>query len=109
MNDRTVQIEKGLFPLWDEHITDTRHTDAELSVNRPDRAGSVFKADMPWEGNNSCSFSVIHDGGVYRMYYEGRDWPQTHKTYICLAESADGLEWTRPCITKRPKECSPSA
>ena len=51
---------------------------------------------MPWEGNNSCSFSVIHDGSVYRMYYEGRDWPQTHKTYICLAESADGLEWTRP-------------
>ena len=96
MNDKAVHIEKGMFPFWDEYLTDTRHTDAWLSVNRPDRAGNVFRADMPWEGNNSCSFAVLRDGGRYLMYYEGRDWPETHQTFICLAVSGDGLNWTRP-------------
>ena len=92
----SVNLAPGMYPFWDEYLTDTRFTDAVLSVNRPDRAGNVFTADAPWEGNNSCSFSVVRDGDVYRMYYEGRDWPESHPTVICCAESSDGLNWVRP-------------
>lgn len=86
----------GLVPFWDDSITDTRFTDAVLSVNRPDRIGNVFVTDSPWEGNNCDFFSIVNDGSIYRMYYLGWDYPSTHRFYICYAESSDGIEWVKP-------------
>ena len=66
-----MHLTKGLYPFWDDLMTDARFTDATLSVNHPDRVGNVFSTDAPWEGNNSDFFSIIREDGFYRMYYLG--------------------------------------
>ena len=91
-----MHLTKGLYPFWDDLMTDTRFTDATLSVNRPTRVGNVFKTDESWEGNNSDFFTVIPEDGYFRMYYLGSDHPGTHGWNICYAESRDGITWEKP-------------
>ncbi len=91
-----IELTRGSYMFWDEHLTDTQHTDAVLSVNRPDRAGNVFSADKPWEGNQCDSFTVIKEEGYYRLYYRGKNYPETHGETVCYAESTDGITWERP-------------
>ena len=42
-----MNVIKGLYPFWDDLMTDTRFTDAALSVNRPTRVGNVFEPMRP--------------------------------------------------------------
>ena len=97
-----LHIAKGLEPLWDDYLVDTRYTDARLSVNKPQRIGSVMTFDKPWEGKATCYFHIIKDDDIYRMYYLGwnvgcRNLPH-EGFYVCYAESKDGLEWVRPSL-----------
>ncbi len=55
----------------------------------------IMKGDAPWEGwGPNLGGTVIRDGGKLRMYYyciaDGEP------TKVCMAESKDGLNWTRP-------------
>jgi len=89
---------KGLIPLWDEYVADRARTNAVLSVNQPERAGSVFVCDAPWEGD--CDFfNIVKDDGLYRMYYILKG-PLFKGVYpglmIGYAESKDGLHWVKP-------------
>ena len=93
-----MHLTKGLYPFWDDLMTDHRFTDATLSVNRPIKVGTVFKADKPWEGNNSDFFSIVKDDELYRMYYIAWDFPATHPLYLCYAESKDGINWEKPAL-----------
>jgi len=77
---------------------------ARLQMHRPVRREIVFRADAPWEGNGSAYQSVFRDGDCIRMYYRGGHHPAS-KAYeadpvswetLCLAESTDGVHWTRP-------------
>ena len=74
----------------------------ELRMHHPRRGGVVLKLDRPWEGIVCGYFTVIHDGGRYRMYYRGRpstsrrDGEPEAREVTCYAESADGKKWTRP-------------
>lgn len=77
-----------------------------LQLHRPRRAGVALRLDRPWEGIISGYFTVIHDGGKYRMYYRGRpsmvsprlarDGSAEARELTCYAESCDGKTWTRP-------------
>jgi len=83
---------KGLIPLWDTQIVDMQSTDAVLSSNQPERAGSVFVCDSPWEGN--CDFfNVINDDGLYRMYYTNS---KDGQLFCCYSQSTDGIHWEKP-------------
>lgn len=75
-----------------------------LQLHRPQRREVVFRSDAPWEGNGSAYQSVFADGDRFRMYYRGGHHPNS-KAYrtsknswetLCLAESTDGVHWTRP-------------
>ncbi|TWU26756.1 hypothetical protein Pla52o_06100 [Novipirellula galeiformis] len=81
-----------------------RLDDARLELHRPQRREIVFRTDAPWEGNGSAYQSVFRDGDVFRMYYRGGHHTAS-KAYekeknswetLCLAESHDGIHWTRP-------------
>ena len=50
--------------------------------------------DAPWEGNLSGYFTLFPEDGGIRMYYRG--WESGRQPVTCLAESTDGLRWTRP-------------
>ena len=61
-----LHIEKGLIPFWDDKLIDKRFTDAELSVNRPERREVVMVCDQPWEGNATDFFTILKD--EYRIW-----------------------------------------
>lgn len=69
----------------------------------------VLEPTMPWE--TPCRyflpFAVIREtpDAKFRAWYgcyirDQEDQPKKKLTYVCLAESADGLEWTRPNVNR---------
>ena len=65
-----------------------------LRLHQPERREVVFRFDAPWEGAESAYVTMLRDGGAFRMYYRGGG--ETTQESTCLAESADGIHWTRP-------------
>ena len=74
----------------------------QLRLHQPQPAGVALRLDRPWEGIISGYITVIQDGDRYLMYYRGR--PSTSRQdgspeageVACVAQSADGITWTRP-------------
>ncbi len=95
-----IHITKGLMPFWDEYLTDTRHTDAVLSVNHPTRRNIVCEFDKPWEQGRLSYPCVVRGEGKYMMYYiissPDNVKGQPEKFAACYAESTDGIHWVKP-------------
>jgi hypothetical protein len=69
---------------------------AKLRLATPIDAGPAIQFDKPWEGAFSAYTTILHDSGVYRMYYRGSpgagaDGNEGEVT--CYAESSDGKTW----------------
>lgn len=73
---------------------------ARLVLHRPEPREIVFRFDQPWEGLYSGYETVLQDGDVYRLYYRGM--PEAKHDFdtevTCMAESRDGIHWTRPSL-----------
>ncbi|HEV7406344.1 MAG TPA: hypothetical protein VGO11_25570 [Chthoniobacteraceae bacterium] len=72
-----------------------------LTPHQPEAREVVLTCDAPWEGNTSGYFTVFADEGRFRMYYRGWHFDpatkkETHAATTCLAESRDGLVFTKP-------------
>ena len=87
----------------DQHLIE-RLDGVRLELHRPTRREVVFRSDAPWEGNGSAYQSVFQDGDRFLIYYRGGHHPNS-KAYqtsenswetLCVAESRDGIHWTRP-------------
>lgn len=65
-----------------------------LRLHQPERREVVFRFDAPWEGAESAYVTMLRDGDKFRMYYRGGG--ETTQESTCLAESTDGINWTRP-------------
>ncbi len=94
--------------LVDDYLIKSMTGAIRLKLHRPERKEIVFRTDAPWEGNASSYQSIVYDGRKYLMYYRGGhygDHPtesgvaakplKPHAWYLCLAESSDGINWTR--------------
>src|SRR5687767_11444913 len=79
---------------------------ADLRLHPPRSAGVVLAMDRPWEGRYSTYATIISEGDRHRLYYRGRaglpatDDPKASDFDLewqvtCLAESTDGIHWTR--------------
>jgi len=87
----------------DQHLIE-RLDGVRLELHRPTRREVIFRSDAPWEGNGSAYQSVFQDGDRFRIYYRGGHHPnskafRTSKNSwetLCVAESRDGIHWTRP-------------
>ncbi len=81
----------------DEFLIDSRQ-DVTLELNEPQRAEVVLVTDAPWEGPTSAYFSVSQDGDITRLYYRGfaSGSDASENQVTCLAESRDGVHFTRP-------------
>ncbi len=98
----------GVIALGDrrELFIDGRIVDSfdgtSLQLHPPRREGTAFKFDAPWEGWFSAYPTVIKDGDTYRLYYRamGPDMPRDEHdqrtAFTAMAESTDGITWTRP-------------
>lgn len=87
----------------DQHLIEQLEG-VSLELHRPVRREVVFRSDAAWEGNGSAYQSVFKDGDRFRIYYRGGHHPAS-KAYqknkspwesLCVAESSDGIHWTRP-------------
>lgn len=69
-----------------------------LRLTQPERREIVWQAEEPWEDTWCAYFTVLRDGGKIRLYYRasmpGRDLSEYQ--YTCVAESSDGIRFTRP-------------
>lgn len=70
-----------------------------LKLNEPRPAGVVVPFNDLWDGACSGYATILHDRGLYRMYYVGlpmHDTDEAAGSYVCYAESEDGVHWKKP-------------
>jgi hypothetical protein len=87
----------------DEHLIQGRR-DVSLKLNSPIAREVVLSADKPWEGLSMSYPCVFKDGSKFRLYYRASGPPPsgrhnqkpTEWSYTALAESTDGIHWTKP-------------
>jgi hypothetical protein len=70
---------------------------AALRLHQPIPAGVALAFDQPWEGPTSTYPTVFEDDGRFRLYYRGSPAAGT-PAVTCVAESPDGVCWTRPRV-----------
>ena len=101
--DDAIAIGSRRELLVDQHLIE-QMDGVQLKLHRPFRREVVFRSDAAWEGNGSAYQSVFQDGDRMRLYYRGGHHPAS-KAYrlkknpwetLCVAESTDGIHWTRP-------------
>jgi hypothetical protein len=83
----------------DTELVDAFRGSARLELARPVDAGVALRFDRPWEGAFSNYVTVIRDGARLRLFYRGEPTAGDDGNsgeVTCVAESADGLSWTRP-------------
>lgn len=70
---------------------------ARLELNEPRRGEVVLVTDKPWEGPDSAYYTILRDGDTLRLYYRGLcPSDASEKQVCCVAESKDGVTFTRP-------------
>jgi len=90
-----IEIGSELQLLADDRLIESA-SNARLKLHEPARREEVFRYDAPWEGFQSAYVSVMQDGDTFRMYYRGGG--DLSREYTCMAESSDGINWTRPSL-----------
>ncbi len=85
--------------LVDDWLIDASK-DVALQLHEPERREVVLVADAPWEGITSAYFSVVQDGDLVRLYYRGSvpGSDLSEEQVTCVAESRDGIHFTRPML-----------
>jgi hypothetical protein len=85
--------------LFVDHFLIDTLKDVRLVLNRPRDEGPVLRFDNPWEGLFCGYCTMIKDGDRFFAFYRGNPEPGADgdkDEVYCLAESTDGLRWTKP-------------
>ncbi len=91
-----IEIGSRLEPFVDDHLIE-RMDGLSLRLHSPMPQGTVMTLDRPWEGSLCGYPAIVPVEGGRRIYYRG--WPDEQGTaYVCVADSPDGIEWTRPSL-----------
>ena len=99
-----MYIEKDkIYPVWDKSVIDGAETTANFILANAVRKEKVFTSDREWEGNTVNYPVAFYDDGIYRMYYlahftMGEIQSNFFNTYICYAESKNGIDWVKPAL-----------
>lgn len=105
----------------DDFVIEKLGGDARKVLQKPEPREVVLTTDAPWEGNTCGYYTVFQDCDKYRIYYRGsaakpktknssepmvvndkgvwvesKDPNPKRPEVTCLAESADGIHWTKP-------------
>ncbi len=88
-----LQIGSHLELFVDQYLIQNLNG-TRLKLQEPRPAEVAIKIDRPWEGCFGAISNVFFYAGKYRMYY--RAMKDVHTSFICYAESEDGIHWTKP-------------
>lgn len=88
----------------DSTLIETIEGGAQLRMHHPIARELAMTHDAPWEGTSAGYHTAFRDGDIYRLYYRGLHLEVSeksistgkHEPFYCLAESKDGITWTRP-------------
>lgn len=95
-----IDIGHRLEPFVDQHLLEST-SNVTHRLHQPVPGEVVLTFDKPWEGRYCGYVTVIADGDQYRLYYRGlpaagKDGSDAEVT--CVAESTDGITFTRPSL-----------
>jgi len=93
LSEQPLTIGDQLQLLLDDWLIDSMQG-VELTLHSPRPAEVVLPKDKPWEDGTMYDPVVIKDGDRYRMWY--RTNFNAPPFYTGYAESADGVQWTKP-------------
>lgn len=96
--EEVITIGSRLEPFVDHFLIESLEG-VQLRLNPPVPREVVFSFDQPWEGPSSAYCTILQDGNAYRLYYRGycpADLDDQQVT--CMAESQDGVHFTRPSL-----------
>jgi hypothetical protein len=79
----------------DDFLIDGLGGSAERRLHHPAPQEIVLKLDKPWEGETSAYFSLVKDEDRYLLYYRGYAGTGSAGQVCCVAESTDGIHFTR--------------
>ena len=79
----------------DDFLLDSMSGKIERRLHHPQPRQVVLKLDQPWEGQTSAYFAALHDQGRVLLYYRGQIAPGSEGQVCCLAESTDGIHFSR--------------
>ncbi len=85
--------------LFVDHFLIDKMDNVRLQLHEPRDEGPVFYFDNQWEGQFSAYCTIIKTDDLYRAYYRGIPVVGSdgnEKETTCIAESADGINWTKP-------------
>lgn len=70
----------------------------ELVMNSPIKSEMILQSEYPWENYRVTFNSIIDTGKNYLLYYTALYVDESGRFYsnMCMAESLDGIQWTRP-------------
>jgi hypothetical protein len=108
LGDEPIRMGSRRELFVDTHMIDTMKG-LTRELHSPQCKGPVMLFDRPWEGAATGNVTVFDDGipggaPSYRMYYVAIPMHGPYSEYpniygpavVCLAESRDGIQWTRP-------------
>ena len=103
--DEPIDIGRRRELMIDKYLIDSMSDTLRLQLHKPQRRNVALVTDAPWEGNACAYSSLFYDGEKFRMYYtanhyinrEGRI-EEPHERFLCYAESADGINFTKPSL-----------
>lgn len=98
--ENIINIGNRLELFVDDYLI-SKMENVSLKLNSPCPGEIVMEFNRDWEGNTCGYVTVFKDNGIYRMYYRGSHYDfekkgESHPTFVCYAESKDGINWTRP-------------
>lgn len=96
--------------LVDHYLID-RLDGVRLELNQPRDEGVALKFDRPWEGPFCGYATILHYDDRYRVYYRGKAQSAADGTggeVYCVADSDDGIHWTRPELDLFPQPGYPT-
>jgi hypothetical protein len=93
---KQIGTDRQLFvdDYWIDESNGTRRV-----LHEPVRENVAIASERPWESIFSGYHVVLHTGSLWRMYYLTSGQVGEQKggwRYCAIAESQDGIEWTKP-------------
>jgi len=94
-----IDVGSRLELFVDTHLIESM-ANTSLRLQTPQPREMVIRYDEPWEGRYCGYITVFQDGDRYRMYYRGKPDAKAdgEDEITCYAESADGVNWTKPAL-----------
>ena len=87
--------------LDDQIVCYTRNVRRVVQQPQKHPDNPLIRREYPWDNRHICLYgSIIHDPdrGVFRMWYNSFGEEYFGQQYMSYAESADGIQWTKPMM-----------